>query len=146
MEAAEDVRDTVRPPSTRRERAPSFSRLRTFDGEGGTMMDHPMPPTRPKVNRGVNHLAPVVIVTLGVRAGPLRGQTQVSGRDRGFVPFSEPPINYLAARVNDPAARLQERIDRGAAKLEYEPEHGYQPRGTPRGFLAGTTQCSAGSA
>ena len=89
------------------------------------MMDHPMPPTRPKVNRGVRLLAPVVIVTLGLLAGPLRGQTQVSGRDQGFVPYSEPPINYLADRVNDPVARLQERIDRGAARLEYEPEHGY---------------------
>src|SRR4051812_44244419 len=89
------------------------------------MMDYPMPPTRPKVNRGVRLLAPVVIVILGPLAGPLRGQTQVSGRDQGFVPYSEPPINYLADRVRDPLAKLQERIDRGYARLEYEPEHGY---------------------
>src|SRR3954451_4114061 len=89
------------------------------------MIDHPRPPTRPKVNRGVELLAPVVIVTLGLLAGPLRGQTQVSGRDQGFVPYSEPPINYLADRVNDPVARLQERIDRGEPRLEHEPEHGY---------------------
>jgi hypothetical protein len=56
---------------------------------------------------------------------PVHGQVQVSGRDRGFVPFSEEPINYLSDRLHDPVARLQERIDLGEAKLEFEPEHGY---------------------
>src|SRR5262245_8270760 len=53
------------------------------------------------------------------------GQVQVAGRDRGFVPYSEEPIRYLSDRVNDPVARLQERLDRGQARLEYGERHGY---------------------
>jgi hypothetical protein len=89
------------------------------------MTHHRLPPGRPIHARLGRLLAPAATVAIGLLAGPARGQTQVSGRDQGFVPYSEAPINYLADRVNDPVARLQERIDRGAARLEYEPEHGY---------------------
>jgi len=69
----------------------------------------------------------VVIATLCLVAAPVsgHGQTQVSGRDQGFVPYSEEPIRYLSDRVNDPVARFQDRLDRGEARLEFEPEHGY---------------------
>jgi hypothetical protein len=69
--------------------------------------------------------ARVAVGTLCLLVGSVRGQTQVSGRDQGFVPYGEPPINYLADRVDDPVAKLQERLDRGAARLDYEPGHGY---------------------
>jgi hypothetical protein len=56
-------------------------------------------------------------------AFPAKGQIAV--RNQGYVPFSEEPINYRAAPVNDPVARLQRRLDRGEVKLTYEPGRGY---------------------
>jgi hypothetical protein len=50
---------------------------------------------------------------------------KLSGRDQGYVPYSEEPIRYLADRVNDPVAKLQERIDRGEVTLKYGARHGY---------------------
>ena len=35
------------------------------------------------------------------------------------------PINYSAAKPRNAVARLQERLDAGTAKLEFEPEHSY---------------------
>jgi hypothetical protein len=54
---------------------------------------------------------------------PVHGQIAV--RKQGYVPFSDAPINYLSDALNDPVAKLQQRIGRGEAKLEYEPAHGY---------------------
>jgi hypothetical protein len=68
----------------------------------------------------------IVVAAVSVLAtAPVRGQVQVAGRDQGFVPYSEEPIKYLSSHVNDPVARLQERIDRGAVMLEYGTRHGY---------------------
>jgi len=50
---------------------------------------------------------------------------QVAVRDEGFLPFRNEPINYLSDRVNDPIAKLQERLDQGKVKLKFEPKHGY---------------------
>ena len=50
---------------------------------------------------------------------------QVTVRDQGFVPFRDAPINYLSDRVNDPVAKLQQRIDQGNVTLEFDPKHGY---------------------
>jgi hypothetical protein len=55
--------------------------------------------------------------------GAARGQ--VTLRDQGFVPFRDEPINYLSDRVNDPVARLQQRIDRDGVALEFNPKNGY---------------------
>jgi hypothetical protein len=68
---------------------------------------------------------PALIMGFRLLATPVWGQTQVSGRDQGFVPYSEEPIRYLSDRVRDPVAKLQGRIDRGEVGLDYEPEHGY---------------------
>jgi len=54
---------------------------------------------------------------------PARGQVAV--QNQGFVPFSDPPINYRSGRLTDPVAKLRERVDRGEVKLEYSPRHGY---------------------
>lgn len=50
---------------------------------------------------------------------------QIAVKNQGYVPFSDAPINYRSDDLNDPIARLQKRLDRGDAKLAYEPEHGY---------------------
>ena len=44
---------------------------------------------------------------------------------RADLPYDRPPINYLNAPVNDPVARLQERLDRGELRLKYDRQHGY---------------------
>ncbi|MBL8203035.1 MAG: hypothetical protein JNM09_02305 [Blastocatellia bacterium] len=62
-------------------------------------------------------------LVLGVLALPLHGQIAV--RNQGFVPFSEAPINYRTAPVNDPVAKLQQRIDKGEVRLKFEPGTGY---------------------
>jgi hypothetical protein len=67
----------------------------------------------------------LLAVAFILHAAPAPGQVQVAGRDRGFVPYSEEPIRYLADRVNDPVAKLQPRIDRGDVSLEYGERHGY---------------------
>ncbi len=49
---------------------------------------------------------------------------QIAVRNQGFVPFSDAPI-YYRGDVDDPVARLQKQIDRGAVTLRHEPGHGY---------------------
>jgi hypothetical protein len=39
--------------------------------------------------------------------------------------YEQDPIRYSAARVDDPVARLQKRIDAGKAKLTFDDKHGY---------------------
>lgn len=50
---------------------------------------------------------------------------QIAVRNQGFVPYSDPPINYRTDPVSDPVAKLQERVNKGDVRLEYEAEHGY---------------------
>jgi hypothetical protein len=40
-------------------------------------------------------------------------------------PYEQDPINYNTANADDPVARLQRRLERGEAKLQNEPQHGY---------------------
>lgn len=49
---------------------------------------------------------------------------QVAVRNQGFVPFSDDPINYRS-EPDDPVARLQQRLDRGEATLQWEPRNSY---------------------
>lgn len=64
-------------------------------------------------------------VAVVVSAASARGQVKLAGRDQGFVPYGDEPIRYLSGRVDDPVARLQERIDAGEVTLEYNGRHGY---------------------
>ena len=50
---------------------------------------------------------------------------QIAVKNQGYVPFSEPPINYRSDNLSDPVAKLQQRLSDGKTKLVYEPEHGY---------------------
>ena len=63
---------------------------------------------------------------IGVLAiGWVPASGQIAVKNQGFVPFSDEPINYRTAPISDPVAKLQQRMDRGEVKLEYEPRHGY---------------------
>ena len=50
---------------------------------------------------------------------------QIAVRNQGYIPYSEPPINYRSAALSDPVALLEKDIEAGKTSLTYEPEHGY---------------------
>jgi hypothetical protein len=50
---------------------------------------------------------------------------QIAVRNQGYIPFSEPPINYRSSDLNDPVARLQRRVQQGSAHVEFDADHGY---------------------
>jgi hypothetical protein len=41
------------------------------------------------------------------------------------LPFADAPINYRSSELNDPVAKLEQRLERGELKLHYHPKHGY---------------------
>lgn len=47
--------------------------------------------------------------------------------DYPYVPFDHAAIQYPTAATNDPIARLQQKIDSGTVKLDFEGERGYLP-------------------
>jgi hypothetical protein len=52
---------------------------------------------------------------------------QVAVKNQGYIPFSEPPINYRSDDLHDPVAALQSALDRGEKKLEFDARRGYLP-------------------
>ena len=66
------------------------------------------------------------VIVAGLAVGLLSSSAygQIAVRNQGYVPFSEPPIDYRG-EVNDPVARLQRRLDAGQTTLEWEPRNGY---------------------
>lgn len=63
-------------------------------------------------------LLPLVCVAyVLVQAGAVRAQ----------VDFERPPIDYLTAPVQDPAAKLAAQLESGEATLQWDPEHGWLP-------------------
>jgi hypothetical protein len=63
---------------------------------------------------------------LGVLAVVLNGQyMKPVVKEQGYVPFADAPIGYRSENLSDPIAKLQKELDRGTARLEYEPGHGY---------------------
>ena len=71
--------------------------------------------------------ASLVLVSSLVAAGysPLPAEAQIAVRNQGYVPYSDPPINYRTRPLTDPVALLEKRLEAGEAKLVYEPDHGY---------------------
>jgi hypothetical protein len=51
---------------------------------------------------------------------------QIAVRNQGYIPYSDAPINYRTAALNDPVAQLQKQLDAGKASLVYDDQdHGY---------------------
>src|SRR5580692_5456499 len=46
-------------------------------------------------------------------------------KNQGFLPFADAPINYRSSELNDPVAKLDQRLQRGDIKLHYDSQHGY---------------------
>lgn len=66
-----------------------------------------------------------VVTLLGAISMPAGAQIAV--RNQGYIPFSDPPINYRSDDLHDPVAKLEQKLEQGTAKLQYDPEHGYLP-------------------
>lgn len=69
-------------------------------------------------------LAPVASFALAVYGGN-PALAQIAVRNQGYVPYSEPPINYRTQEPTDPVALLQKELDAGKVQLTYDDEHGY---------------------
>src|SRR6202453_2394713 len=55
----------------------------------------------------------------------MRAYGQIAVRNQGYVPYSDAPINYRSEDLNDPGAKLQQRVDQGKKTLKFEPKYGY---------------------
>ncbi len=71
----------------------------------------------------VGLLAGFGLAAAGYLALPVSAQIAV--RNQGYIPFSDPPINYRTQEPADPIAVLQKRIEAGKDSLVYEDGHGY---------------------
>lgn len=86
---------------------------------------HPVPRRR-KCRPGLSTwlLLAFGLGTLSYLALPVAAQIAV--RNQGYIPFSEPPINYRSQEPNDPVALLQKHLDEGKVSIAYdEKDHGY---------------------
>jgi hypothetical protein len=65
----------------------------------------------------------ILLASIAYLSAP--ASAQIAVRNQGYIPFSDPPINYRSNDLSDPVAKLQQQLERGKASLVYEPEHGY---------------------
>jgi hypothetical protein len=52
-------------------------------------------------------------------------QAQIAVRNQGYMPYSDPPINYRSDDVSDPVAKLEQQIEKGETTLTWDPDQGY---------------------
>jgi hypothetical protein len=62
---------------------------------------------------------------VGLACLALQAHTQVAVRNQGYIPYSDPPINYRSEDLTDPVAKLQRQIEQGGARLQFDADHGY---------------------
>src|SRR6266404_4863329 len=72
------------------------------------------------------------LIVCGSAVLVLAAATQVFGQNDDntvypYVPFDHKTISYLEPSGNDPVALLENRLQAGQAKLEYDPKWGYLP-------------------
>jgi hypothetical protein len=54
------------------------------------------------------------------------GLAQIAVRNQGYIPYSDAPIYYRSEDIDDAVTQLQQRIDAGKVRLEYDArDHGY---------------------
>ena len=76
--------------------------------------------TRPRIARS---LAALLMLAGGIFIQA--AQAQIAVRNQGYMPFADEPINYRSENLSDPVARLEKRVEKGEATLEWEGDHGY---------------------
>ncbi|HLH01754.1 MAG TPA: hypothetical protein VKX25_03215 [Bryobacteraceae bacterium] len=48
-------------------------------------------------------------------------------KNQGYLPFADAPIHYRSQKLDDPVARLEQRLERGETKLRWDQTFGYLP-------------------
>ncbi len=48
-------------------------------------------------------------------------------KNQGYLPFANEPIHYRSQKLDDPVARLEQRLERGETKLRWDQKFGYLP-------------------
>lgn len=66
-----------------------------------------------------------VLLIAGVLGLESLAHAQIVIKNQGYVPFGDGPIHYRSADLHDPIVQLQQKLDRGEVKLDYEPGRGY---------------------
>src|SRR5271170_968965 len=69
---------------------------------------------------GFRRLAPSLFAAWTIS---VQGQAVV--KQQGFIPFSDAPIHYRSEALDDPIARLQQKLDDGQVRLSYDVKNGY---------------------
>ena len=85
-------------------------------------------PAQPKGARRFAIAAVTLLLVIAVAAVAylaLPASAQIAVKNQGYVPYSDAPIFYRTAPVNDPVAVLQKDIEAGKAKLEWDDDKGY---------------------
>ncbi len=82
---------------------------------------------KPAGARSRTRLLTAALAVAATAAGclSLSAHAQIAVRNQGYIPYSGPPINYRSAKLIDPVAKLQQQLDRGIVRLEYQTDHGY---------------------
>ena len=65
------------------------------------------------------------IVALLALAPFATSQTPIVVKNQGYLPFADAPINYRSENLTDPIAKLEQQLETGEIKLDYEPARGY---------------------
>jgi hypothetical protein len=83
----------------------------------------------PALSKTMSRLSALLLLGAGAAALSylaLPAAAQIAVRNQGYIPFSEPPINYRTQEPSDPVALLQKRLEEGKASLTYDDkDHGY---------------------
>jgi hypothetical protein len=95
-------------------------------------IEHPEPPaltaepvTSAMRRRGAVSALLLALLLAGLVWLVVQAYGQIAVRNQGYVPYSDPPINYRSEDLNDPVAKLQQQLDQGKTALQYDPRHGY---------------------
>jgi hypothetical protein len=67
----------------------------------------------------------LLLVAAALACAATHAHAQIAVRNQGYIPYSDPPINYRSEDLNDPVAKLERQIEQGNAHLQYDPDHGY---------------------
>jgi len=78
-------------------------------------------------SRRIAFLTAISITALSSRLLTTSVSGQIAVKRQGYVPYSDPPINYLSDDLHDPIADLQKQIDSGSVTLQYDERLGYLP-------------------
>jgi hypothetical protein len=81
--------------------------------------------SRPWSARTLARVPALLVLTLLTCMTALPAQAQIAVLNQGYIPYSDPPINYRSNDLSDPVALLQKQLEQGRVSLTWEAGHGY---------------------